>query len=350
MKSGPGVLDLSTGNDQNKSANTYTGITTINEGTIIIVQQSDLGATPASFVANQLTFNGGQLQAFSSITFATNSGITVGTKGGTIFGVAGTGDQVDTPITGPGGITFWTDGFLSIGGGAAGRLAVNNASATHPNNYQGPTSFLVTPDYSGNGSTANAIPANATGTQGRDEFLGVNNQVPSTSAVTANLVGYDYATNPSDVLTNPYGPVGTLRYYSLDMDGTSQSFGSLAGNLAIVNMTGTLTLGGNNLSTNYSGVIGGANNTTSIAAGTGSIVKVGTGTQTFSGANNYTGTTSINGGTLLIGSGTAQTSMPPAWQTPPSPSATARSPAPWAATARSMAPSALPRPASSLRR
>jgi fibronectin-binding autotransporter adhesin len=302
VKSGPGVLDLSTGNDQNKSANSYTGITIINEGTIIIGQETDLGAVPGSLVSNAITFNGGQLEAFSSITFSANRGITVGTRGGTIFGVAGTGDNIQQPITGTGGITLWTDGFLTIGGGAAGRIQVDNSTA-HPNNYQGPTTFLVTPDYSGTGSTASAIPANATATLG-SILLGLSNNVPSTSAVTANLVDY----TGGNVLPNPYGPTGTLRYYVVNMNGTNQSFGSLAGNLALINMTGTLTLGANNLSTNYSGVIGGASNTTSIATGTGSIVKVGSGTQTFSGANQYTGTTSINGGTLLIGSGTATTS------------------------------------------
>ena len=94
------------------------------------------------------------------------------------------------------------------------------------------------------------------------------------------------------------------------MAGFSENFGSLSGNLALINHTGALTIGANNLSATYSGVIGGSLGTSSTAinTGTGSVSKVGLGTQTFSGVNLYTGPTNILGGTLLIGSGTATTS------------------------------------------
>ena len=306
VKSGPGVLDLGTGNDQtNKGANTFTGITVINQGTVIVFQETQLGNRAELPGGKSAHLQRGPLEGFLR---ASRSARTAGSrwarKAGPSWVSRGVGDNIDNPITGTGGITLWTDGFLSVGGGTAGRMQINNATST-ANNYKGPTNFLVTPDYSGNGSTASTIPANATATQGSILF-GIANNIPSTTAVTANLVDY----TGGNVLPNPYGPTGTLRYYSVNMNATNQSFGSLAGNLALVNMTGTLTLGTNNLSTNYSGVIGGAygTNNTSITTGTGSIVKVGSGTQTFSGPNQYTGTTSINGGTLLIGSGTGTTS------------------------------------------
>ncbi len=69
--------------------------------------------------------------------------------------------------------------------------------------------------------------------------------------------------------------------------------------------TGAVQLGGGNLTfgddTNrtFNGVI----------SGTGSIVKQGTGTETFTGANTYTGTTTISAGTLQIGDGGATGSL-----------------------------------------
>lgn len=57
--------------------------------------------------------------------------------------------------------------------------------------------------------------------------------------------------------------------------------------------SGTLTLGHSNESALFSGVI----------AGTGGLVKEGTGTQVLTGTNTYTGLTSIQGGILRIGDG-----------------------------------------------
>ncbi len=61
---------------------------------------------------------------------------------------------------------------------------------------------------------------------------------------------------------------------------------------------GTLTFGDDTNQT-FNGVI----------SGTGSVVKQGTGTETFTGANTYTGTTTISAGTLQIGDGGATGSL-----------------------------------------
>jgi autotransporter-associated beta strand protein len=82
----------------------------------------------------------------------------------------------------------------------------------------------------------------------------------------------------------------------LDIPNLNVQIGSLAGggtsggNVALGNSGGStaLTLGGDNTSTDYAGVISGINR----------IIKIGTGTQTFSGANTYTGSTTISAGTL----------------------------------------------------
>ncbi|OYW76123.1 MAG: hypothetical protein B7Z37_10245 [Verrucomicrobia bacterium 12-59-8] len=65
--------------------NTYTGKTIINEGVVQITRESDLGANPASFVAEQLYLNGGRLLVNDTMSFAdTNRGITLGATDGLI--------------------------------------------------------------------------------------------------------------------------------------------------------------------------------------------------------------------------------------------------------------------------
>jgi len=74
----------------------------------------------------------------------------------------------------------------------------------------------------------------------------------------------------------------------------TETIGSLAGggNVAIASGK-TLTTGGNDASTTFSGVI----------SGDASLLKAGSGTMVLAGANTYAGGTTISGGTLQIGSG-----------------------------------------------
>ncbi|MDI1312764.1 autotransporter-associated beta strand repeat-containing protein [Prosthecobacter sp.] len=65
--------------------NTYTGKTYLNEGVLQIARESDLGANPLTYQADQLTLNGGTLRASTNLVFDdANRGITVGTADGFI--------------------------------------------------------------------------------------------------------------------------------------------------------------------------------------------------------------------------------------------------------------------------
>ncbi len=77
----------------------------------------------------------------------------------------------------------------------------------------------------------------------------------------------------------------------LALDNFDQTVGSLAGAGNVTLGSATLTAGGNNSSTLFSGVM----------SGTGGFTKQGSGIQTFSGANTYGGTTNVDAGTLQAG-------------------------------------------------
>ena len=81
---------------------------------------------------------------------------------------------------------------------------------------------------------------------------------------------------------------GELDISSTNMAGVT--IGSLSGDGLVYLGTNTLTIGSNNQSTTFSGVI----------QESGGVTKTGTGTLTLSGANTYTGSTTVSGGVLNV--------------------------------------------------
>jgi fibronectin-binding autotransporter adhesin len=147
----------------------------------------------------------------------------------------------------------------------------------------------------------------------------------ATVNATSSLGTGDVAVSPNTILRlKGNGNIGggdgiTTRQARLTDDGTVQfksatpSIGSLAGVGSVIlgsdgsaspfggvtapATTTNLTVGGDNTSTTFYGVISEVNNTT----GQGSLTKTGTGTFTLAGVNTYTGATTINAGTLSVG-------------------------------------------------
>jgi fibronectin-binding autotransporter adhesin len=253
-KSGVGTLSLS-------GANTYSGVTTVSDGILQIENSAALGATGSG--------NGTVVSSGATLLFQSAAGRVIGneflTLNGSGFGSAGalrsqSGDnEWDGPVTLAGDSTLQVDtgsiltlsGSMSESGGArsliktGGGLLVLSGVASNT----GP--FLI---------------------QAGTFHIGASERLGDTSVVNVSS-----------------GAV-------FDLDINDETIGSLVGSGTVTLGSdveaggGDLTTGGDNSSATFSGVI----------SGLGSIVKIGTGTQTLSGSSSYTGITTIAGGTLSV--------------------------------------------------
>ena len=302
-QSGTGTLTLS-------SANTYTGATAINAGTLQAGVTNAIPSGTAVTVANvagaTLDLNNfsdtiGSLAGGGTtgggVTLGSGTLTTGGTNASTIFAgiISGTGGLTQSgtgtlTLFGANtytGVTKISAGTLQIGAGgttdslSSGSVTDNAAlvfdlsSAVMEANVVSGTGSLA---QSGTGtltlSSANTY-TGATAINAGTLQAGATNAIPSGTAVTvANVAGA-----------------------TLDLNNFNDTIGSLAGvgttGGSVTLGSGTLTTGGNNVSTVFGGII----------SGTGGLTKVGTGTFTLSGGNTYTGVTKISAGTLQIGAG-----------------------------------------------
>jgi autotransporter-associated beta strand protein len=234
-------------------ANTYSGGTWVNAGTLQITNDGQLGAVPASPALN-LTLNGGQLfNNAASLSLAANRTVSLGAGGGYLeAGGAGNTFTVNGQITGAGGLGVAWD---------SGTVVLNGA-----NNYAGATTI---------GTTGNACNNNA----GATLRLGNASALPATDLIFGS----------------------SAHTATLDLHGYSATVGALTGgaNAVVDNLSGgtsTVSVGNNGAGSTFSGVI---QNT----AGTVSLAKIGSGTVTLAGGNTYSGNTIISAGMLALGSG-----------------------------------------------
>ena len=248
-KNSAGTLTLS-------GVNTFTGATTINGGTVAISAETGLGANPAALTAGQLTLNGGTLRTQTAAVLINDSrrGITIGANGGTLE----------------------TLSDLTIGQ-AANTRNVLTMTGTLTKTGAGTLTLLGDSVNTGNGAV--------TITDGA-LTLSKSSLVSAIGDTAAVAVG-------SGAVLNLNAPSAAYN---------AETVGSLAGAGTIDNVGAfgafTLTSGGDNTSTTFSGIIKdtGSNLT---------LVKAGTGTLTLSGANDYSGATTINAGAVNLQSNTA---------------------------------------------
>ena len=301
-KVGLGTLTLST-------ANTFSGGTTISEGTILVENTGALGSgnvliAPTSAADASLLLNvGGGFARTIEIGVLNDTGtgdVIIGTQTGLATSVAFTAPTlfVRRPFTIQTGQTVGNTSFSFVEFRQEGStIAHMTISATTPATtttnkvvFTNPAIASTFGDLTiGDAAGPHAVLQFGVGSDGS------GNIVPDSSVI-------NFFQAPGG------GNGGSQLIFAPDVIATGETIGALhslsTGAGTVTTLTGgigdplyTLTVGGGNRSGNFSGVItqGGAAGDADIA-----ITKIGTGTQIFSGSNTYTGATTVNGGTLLV--------------------------------------------------
>jgi outer membrane autotransporter protein len=227
LKTGAGTLVLGS----STSSSSFTGGATISEGTLRIMSNDALGAAGSG----QLTLDGGTLQAGADNLVVSNGLMVFGASGGAIdtqgFNLSTSSNMIDGEVQ-HGTFTKLGTGTLTITG-----FADNNTYATATNVAEG---------------TLEA---------GDENIFSKNSAYTVASGATLSL--------------------GNL----------NQVIGSLAGAGSVDAGTATLTTGGDNTSTVFSGGI----------TGTGGLIKAGSGTFELSGnSSGFSGAAEVQAGTLLV--------------------------------------------------
>ncbi|GJD36630.1 autotransporter outer membrane beta-barrel domain-containing protein [Methylobacterium aerolatum] len=244
-----------------------------------------------------------------------------------------TGDPFSTPnqsfVTVDAGVGTTIGSVITSTGGAFGldKLGAGTLTLTAANTYTGPTSVtqgtLVLAStgsllsnvavangatFQNAGSVAAAV-ANAGSFTNTGTVAGLTTN-SGTLASTGTLAGGLTNSGNAQVSGTVAGPVantGTIQFTGpvtgittlandalVDLGGTALSLGALSGTTAsAVLRNGQLTVGSDNTSTTYAGIVADGGSATTLT-------KVGTGTLTLSGTNSYTGATTVGAGTLNL--------------------------------------------------
>jgi autotransporter-associated beta strand protein len=283
--------------------NTFTGRTYLNEGTLQISSEENLGANPASATADQLFFNGGTLRTTANVTLDdSNRGISIGDSDGIIM-------VADN--------TTFTIGAANTIQSTVGRLVYSGASVRGTLTINSNNSLLGGFETLGGQESAGTVNFNGDNTFGYFRMLGSTVNLTGNNTFNDDIfvsegvlnVGGDNSFNgrltmeegtvrlQSDTAlssTNGFqlvmlGGVFDLNDRSTTVSGLTGSSriinnGAAVGTL-VVNASGNTTFGGN--LQNGTGVLG--------------LTKTGTGvlslTSTFS---SYSGVTTISGGTIAV--------------------------------------------------
>ncbi|NPU83784.1 MAG: autotransporter domain-containing protein [Syntrophaceae bacterium] len=232
-KTGTGTLTLS-------GDNTYTGGTNINDGTISVGSDGNLGDASGA-----LTFGGGTLKVTNS--FTTNRSVALDSSGGT-FDTNGNSLTLSGVASGTGSLHKSGDGTLTL---------------TSANTYTGGTTV-----------STGTLALSGAGTLG---------DATGSTTVSGGTLDLGTTTQTQAELRQSGGTVqnGTMNVTTYQMTG-----GTLSSDATVCAASGFDM---------QAGTVNG------VLSGTGSLTKTGPGELTLSGTNTYTGGTNVNGGTVSVG-------------------------------------------------
>jgi autotransporter-associated beta strand protein len=315
---GPGLVRTNgAGTVVLSGVNTYAGGTSIDGGTLSISQSANLGAN-----AGGITINAGTLAVTSG--FSTNRGFTLLDIASSFLINPAQTLTITSAIDGTGALNKNGAGTLTLSGantysggsilnsgtviissngnlGAAASAATINAATleiaatfTSTRNFtlgSGTSTVQVDPTFTftANGIFSSTGTLNKTGT-GTLVLGGANTYTGATNINAGTL-----RNGTANVIPNT-SAVTVASAATYDLNSFSETIGSLAGGGTVTSGAAgalTLTAGGDNTSTLFSGVL-------QNGSGTVAFTKTGTGTLTLTGANTYSGLTTISGGILLI--------------------------------------------------
>jgi fibronectin-binding autotransporter adhesin len=331
-KTGTGTLTLS-------GANTYSGVTTVSAGTLQAGSTTAFSGNSAFMVTSTLDLKGfsdtlGSLAGTGTVTNSAGSASANLTVGGNNTSTTFSGNLINgvgMRVTKTGTGTLTLSGANTYGGFTTVSAGTLQAGST--TGFSANSAFVVTStlDLNGFSSSVGSLAGAGTVTDSVATPVtvtaGANNLSSTFSGTLVNGAGSLGLTKAgTGTLTmsgaNTYSgattvSAGTLQAGSvtafsassaftvnsaLDLASFSDTVGSLAGTGTVTNSaattSATLTAGGNNTSTTFSGTL-------TNGAGTLGLTKTGSGTLTLFGADTYSSATTVSAGTLQAGSITA---------------------------------------------